>query len=324
MSNFWYLGINGNKIGPMEEAQAKAMAKEHPKALAWRQGFEQWRPVHEVHELAGIVYDPGQADTSQVPLMSMETRPAEAHDIEFRVFGHDLQFLEIFLDRSKGVIAQPGAFVYKDSAVKMEAIVGSGRSRGGFLSKIFAASRRVIAGERFFLTTFTNTSANKSKIAFGPPYPGRIMPINLKQSGGSIICQRSAFLCAARGIKIDFFFQRKLAVAIFGGEGFIMQKLIGDGLVFVHAGGMIKEFVLRPGETMDVETGSLVGFETTVSFDIAFAGGLKAQMFAGEGFFISRMTGPGRVWIQSMPFNHIVKEFFKVLGIDARKISRLR
>jgi uncharacterized protein (TIGR00266 family) len=197
--------------------------------------------------------------------------------------------------------------MYKDAVVRMETVFGDGRDGGGgFMDKLLGAGKRVITGESLFTTVFTHGgSTGKAKVAFASPYPGTIVPMTLANYGGRIICQKDSFLAAARGVSIGIHFQRKVMTALFGGEGFIMQKLEGDGLVFVHAGGSILERQLGPGERLDIDTGCVVAYTDTVSFDIRSVGSVKSMLFGGEGVFLATLTGPGKVWIQSLPFSRL-------------------
>jgi uncharacterized protein (TIGR00266 family) len=219
-----------------------------------------------------------------------------------------MQLVEIELDPGESAVAEAGAMMYKDSVVNMETVFGDGAasSGGGFMDKLVGAGKRLVTGESLFTTVFSHAGGSgKAKVAFAAPYPGTIVPMTLSNYGGTIIAQKDSFLCAARGVQIGLFFQKKVMTALFGGEGFIMQKLTGDGLVFVHAGGTIVERELRPGERLDVDTGCVVAMTSTVNFDIKPVGGVKSMLFGGEGVFLATLTGPGKVWIQSLPFSRL-------------------
>ena len=229
-----------------------------------------------------------------------------AHEIDFEIKGEEMQFVEIELDPQEAVVAEPGSFMYMDSAIKMETIFGDGTgAKSSFFDKVLNAGKRVLTGERLFLTVFTAGGTGKSKIAFASPYPGRIIPMDLSEMNGKIICQKDAFLCAAKGVSIGIEFQKRLGTGFFGGEGFIMQKLEGDGLAFVHAGGTITRRTLTAGEKLKVDTGCIVAFTHTIDYDIEFVGGIKNTLFGGEGLFYATLTGPGDVWIQSLPFSRL-------------------
>lgn len=228
-----------------------------------------------------------------------------AHEIDYKVFGSEMQFVEVELDPGESVIAEAGAMMYKDSFVEMDTVFGDGASRGGFFDKLVGAGKRLLTGESLFMTVFTHTGVGKAKIAFSAPYPGNIVPIPLMQMGGTIICQKDSFLCAAKGVSVGIFFQRKILTGLFGGEGFIMQKLEGDGLAFLHAGGTIVERELNPGETLHVDTGCVVAIEPSIQFDIQYAGKIKSALFGGEGLFFAVLRGPGKIWLQSLPFSRL-------------------
>ena len=229
---------------------------------------------------------------------------AIADDIDFEVKGQELQFLEIELDPGESAVAEAGSMVWKDSAVHMTTVFGdgSGDQGGGFMGKLLGAGKRLITGESLFTTVFTHQGQGKARVAFSAPVPGAILPIKLDTIGGTLICQKDSFLAAARGVAIGVAFQRKVMTGLFGGEGFIMQKLEGDGWVFVQMGGTVVERELAPGEELHVDTGCLAAYTPSVDFDLVAAGGVKSMMFGGEGLFFARLRGPGKVWIQSLPF----------------------
>jgi uncharacterized protein (TIGR00266 family) len=228
------------------------------------------------------------------------------HEIDYEILGEELQSIEIELDPQETVIAEAGAFMYMENGIKMDTIFGDGSQKdSGFMGKIFSAGKRLLTGESLFMTAFTHLGQGKSKVAFASPYPGKIVPLNLAELNGKIVCQKDAFLCAAKGVSIGIEFQKKLGAGLFGGEGFIMQKLEGDGMAFLHAGGNIVEKVLLPGDTLKIDTGCIVGFTQGVNYDIEFVGGIKNTFFGGEGVFFASLRGPGKVWIQSMPFSRL-------------------
>lgn len=229
-----------------------------------------------------------------------------AHEIDFEIFGDDMQFVEVELDPRETAIAEAGALMYMQQGIHMETIFGDGsKEHEGVMAKIFGAGKRVLTGESLFMTAFTNTGGGKQRVAFSAPYPGKIMPIDLSEMGGQLLCQKDAFLCAAKGVSLGIAFQKRLGAGFFGGEGFILQKLEGDGMAFIHAGGTIIEKTLSPGETLRVDTGCLAAFEPTVDYDIQLAGGIKTALFGGEGLFLATLKGPGKVWIQNMPFSRL-------------------
>ncbi|MBP8037508.1 MAG: TIGR00266 family protein, partial [Desulfobulbus sp.] len=233
---------------------------------------------------------------------------------DYTIIGHEMQFVEIELDPQESVIAEAGAMMYMHEQIVMQTVFGDGSragDAGSFLDKMIGAGKRLVTGEGLFTTLFTYTGANKGRLAFAAPYPGKIIPLDLSRYHGRIICQKDAFLCAAKGVSIGIAFQKKIGVALFGGEGFIMQQLDGDGLVFVHAGGTIVEKELAADETLRVDTGCLVALARTVHYDIEFVGNVKSAIFGGEGFFFANLRGPGHVWLQSLPFSRLAGRIFE-------------
>ncbi|WP_420552981.1 TIGR00266 family protein [Tenacibaculum aiptasiae] len=229
-----------------------------------------------------------------------------AHEIDYRIFGEEMQYVEIELDPQEGVVAEAGSFMMMDSAIKMNTIFGDGSNQEkGLLGKIFSAGKRILTGESLFMTVFTNDGQGKKQVSFASPYPGKIIPIDLTEYNGKFICQKDAFLCAAKGVSIGIEFSKRLGRGLFGGEGFIMEKLEGDGMAFVHAGGTMAKKVLQPGEVLKVDTGCIVGFTQDVDYNIEFIGGIKNTIFGGEGLFFATLKGPGTVYIQSLPFSRL-------------------
>lgn len=240
--------------------------------------------------------------------MSWNTGRCSADEIEYKILGTEMQFVEVELDPGESVIAEAGAMMYKESTIHMDTVFGDGSaksSQGGLFDKLVGAGKRLLTGESLFMTVFTNQGHTKAKAAFGAPYPGNIIPVHLPQIGGSIICQKDSFLCAAKGVAVGVHFQRKIMTGLFGGEGFIMQKLEGDGLAFMHAGGTIVERQLQSGEVLHVDTGCVVAFEPCVQFEIQQAGNIKTALFGGEGLFFAVLRGPGKLWLQSLPFSRL-------------------
>ncbi|MFO0903915.1 MAG: TIGR00266 family protein [Pirellulales bacterium] len=226
--------------------------------------------------------------------------------MDYQIFGQEMQYAEVTLDPGEMVIAEAGGMMYMTSGIKMETVFGDpGQSGQGFWSKLATAGKRMLTGESLFLTTFTNAGRAREVVAFASPYPGSILPFHLDQMGGEIICQKDAFLCGARGIQVSIAFQKKIGVALFGGEGFIMQRLSGDGIALIHSGGTLMHRDLAPGETVRVDTGCLVALAPSVSYDIQFVGGFKNTLFGGEGLFLATLTGPGKIWLQSLPFSRL-------------------
>ncbi len=229
-----------------------------------------------------------------------------AHEIDYEIYGEEMQYVEVELDPQEGVIAEAGSFMMMDDGIKMETIFGDGSEKDkGFLGKVFGAGKRLLTGESLFMTVFYNNLTGKRKVSFASPYPGKIVAIDLLEYQGKFICQKDAFLCAAKGVSVGIEFSKKLGRGLFGGEGFIMQKLEGDGLAFVHAGGTLARKVLKRGETLRVDTGCIVGFTQDVNYDIEFVGGIKNTVFGGEGLFFAKLEGPGVVYIQSLPFSRL-------------------
>lgn len=229
-----------------------------------------------------------------------------SHDIDFEIFGDDMQFIEIELDPHETAIAEAGAMMFMESGIQMQTIFGDGSEQSNsIMGKIFGAGKRVLTGESLFMTAFTNAGSGKRRVAFGAPYPGKIIAMDLSEIGGELICQKDAFLCAAKGVSVGIAFQKKFGVGLFGGEGFILQKLQGDGYVFVHAGGTIVEKRLDHSETIRIDTGCIAAFQSGMHYDIEFVGGIKTALFGGEGLFFANLTGPGTIWLQSLPFSRL-------------------
>jgi len=228
------------------------------------------------------------------------------HEIDYRIFGEEMQCVEIELDPQETVVAEAGAFMYMDDGIQMETIFGDGSAQNnGFFGKLMSAGKRMLTGESLFMTAFTHLGYNKARVAFASPYPGRIIPMDLQQMGGKVICQKDSFLCAAKGVSVGIELQKKLGTGLFGGEGFIMQKLEGDGLAFVHAGGHVMEKELRAGETLRIDTGCIVAFTAGIDYDIQMVRGVKNALFGGEGLFFAVLRGPGKVWLQSLPVSRL-------------------
>ena len=229
-----------------------------------------------------------------------------AHEVDYRIYGEEMQYVEIELDPQEGVIAEAGSFMMMDDGIKMETIFGDGSEKNkGFLGSLLGAGKRILTGESLFMTAFYNDISGKRHVSFASPYPGKIIPIDLTEFRGKFICQKDAFLCAAKGVSIGIEFSKKLGRGLFGGEGFIMQKLEGDGMAFVHAGGTLARRELQTGEVLKVDTGCIVGFTKDVQYDIEFVGGIKNTVFGGEGLFFAKLQGPGTVYIQSLPFSRL-------------------
>ncbi len=242
------------------------------------------------------------------------------HEIDYKIIGEEMQCIEIELDPQETVIAESGSFMMMENEIQMETIFGDGsKSSGGFMDKLFSAGKRLLTGESLFMTAYTHMGLGKKKVTFAAPYPGKIIPMDLSIMQGKVICQKDAFLCAAKGVSVGIEFQKKLGVGLFGGEGFIMQKLEGDGMAFVHAGGTVIEKTLLPGDMLKVDTGCIVAFTSSVEYDIQFVGGIKNTFFGGEGVFFATLRGPGKVWIQSLPISRLASRIISYGSVGGRK-----
>jgi uncharacterized protein (TIGR00266 family) len=273
-----------------------------PDTLVWTEGMPSWVPAGQVF---GNLFN---TKTAGGPPPLPATRGAQtkrSHEIEFEIHGDDLQLVEIELDPSETVIAEAGGMCYMEEGIEFETRMGDGSApTGGFFGALKNIGKRVLTGESLFMTHFTNRGGQKRKVAFAAPYPGKVIPLDLAKLGGEIICEKDAFLCAALGTSVGIAFNRKLGAGLFGGEGFILQRLQGDGLAFVHAGGTIIRRELQ-GETLRVDTGCLVAMTAGIQYDIQRAGNLKSMVFGGEGMFLATLRGNGTVWLQSLPFSRL-------------------
>lgn len=294
----WFLAYEGRRVGPLGQAQAVVEAYHHPDGFAWREGFTDWVPIAKVGEL--------RPESTKRPVAPPPLAQRAADEIDFEICGDEMQYVEIELDPGESAIAEAGAMMYKDPAVQLTAIFGDGSGQDtGLADKLLGAGRRVLTGESLFMTLFTHQGTGKARVAFAAPYPGTIIPVTLAHLGGTLVCQKDSFLCAAKGVSIGIHLQRRILTGLFGGEGFIMQRLEGDGLVCVHAGGTVVERELGPGERLQVDTGCLVAMERGVDMDVEVVGGIKSVVFGGEGLFFATLTGPGKVWLQSLPFSRL-------------------
>jgi len=225
--------------------------------------------------------------------------------VDYEIFGNEMQYVEVELDPGEAAVGEAGAMMYMQAGIQMDTVFGDGNQQGGLFGKLMGAGKRLLTGETLFTTVFQNTATSKQRVAFAAPYPGKIVPIDLRALGGSLLCQKDSFLCAAKGVSLGIAFQQKLGVGLFGGEGFIMQKLDGDGLAFIHAGGTLMERTLAPGETLRVDTGCVVAYQPSVDFDIQYVGKIKSALFGGEGLFFATLRGPGKIWLQSLPLSRL-------------------
>lgn len=307
----WYVAVNGQRLGEIHSTGAVIELIRSGKlsrgAYVYDAGAQTggWVPISAIATFANAF----QPTASPPPPPPTAPAPQLVDEIDYEVFGEELQFVEITLDPGEACIAEAGALMYMDADIEMETIFGDGTVKSqsaGWMDKLVSAGKRVLTGESLFMTAYGNRGNGRRKVAFAAPYPGKIIPVDLRQFGGTLICQRSSFLCAARGIAVGVAFQKKLGVGLFGGEGFILQKLEGNGIACVHAGGMIVPRDLQATETLRIDTGCLVALESTVGYDIQYVGNIKTALFGGEGLFFATLTGPGRVWLQSMPFSKLV------------------
>ncbi|MCC6722092.1 MAG: TIGR00266 family protein [Bacteroidia bacterium] len=228
------------------------------------------------------------------------------HIIDYKIIGEELQCVEIELDPQETVIAESGSLMMMEEGISMDTIFGDGAGKNqSILGKFFSAGKRILTGESLFMTAYTNTGNQKKRLHFAAPYPGRIIPMDLSKLNGKLICQKDSFLCAAKGVSVEIEFQKKLGAGFFGGEGFIMQKLEGNGMCFIHSGGVIIERELQYGEKLKIDTGCIVAFGEGISYDIEFVGGIRNTIFGGEGLFFATLTGPGKIWVQSLPFSRL-------------------
>ncbi len=231
---------------------------------------------------------------------------AAMHEIDYKIYGDDMQFVEVELDPNEATVAEAGGMMYMDDGIEMETVFGDGsQQQSGIMGALMGAGKRLLTGESLFMTVFHNRSSQKRKVAFGAPYPGKIIAIHLSELGGELVAQKDSFLAAAKGVSIGIAFQRKLGVGLFGGEGFIMQRLQGDGWAFVHAGGTLHERTLAPGELIRVDTGCIVAMQPSVNYEIEYVGKIKSALFGGEGLFFATLRGPGRIWLQSLPLSRL-------------------
>jgi uncharacterized protein (TIGR00266 family) len=308
MSAVWYLAISGASEGPFSEDDLKARLESGqvtPDFLVYGPGLSQWTPMKDVGPLAGILRG-GSPPPPPTPGVG-------ADEIDYRIICQEMQFVEVELDPGESAVAEAGAMLYMTSEIQMETIFGDGRANqgGGFMDKLLGAGKRLVTGEGLFMTVFTHAGGSpKQTVGFAAPYAGKIIPLHLDELGGEIICQKDSFLCAARGVALEIAFQKKIGAGLFGGEGFIMQRLLGDGIAFVHAGGTIFEMDLKPGEHIKVDTGCLVALQPSVNYDVEFTGGIKTAFFGGEGLFFATLTGPGHVWLQSLPLSRLADRIY--------------
>jgi uncharacterized protein (TIGR00266 family) len=309
MDPVWYYARGQQQVGPLTIEQLVRELRTEPAGdgtLVYGPGLSNWMPARDVEPIRVAMRSAGGASTAPPPVPPGGNYRSD--EIDYEIVGVEMQYVEIALDPGETVIAEPGGMMYMTGGIKMETVFGdpSKREQGGFLGKLMTAGKRVLTGESLFMTTFSNAApAGRETVAFAAPYPGKIVPMDLKKLGGEMICQKDSFLCAARGVQIGIAFQKKIGVGLFGGEGFIMQRLTGDGIAMVHAGGTLMQRTLKPGEQIKVDTGCIVALQPSVQYDIQFVGGFKNTLFGGEGLFFALLTGPGDIWLQSLPISRL-------------------
>lgn len=322
----WYMAIGGRQVGPVGEQEIISNLRNgsiDARTLLFTAGMANWTPLKEIPQFAAYLTaaKTPAGPAAQVPVGQAYVPPAaqgatgrRAHEIDHKIFGAEMQFVEVELDPGESAVAEAGTMMYMTQGIQMETIFGDGSSQqqqSGFMGALLGAGKRVLTGESLFMTVFTNQGYGKQKVAFAAPYAGKILVMDLAALGGQLICQKDSFLCAARGVSIGIAFQKKIGVGLFGGEGFIMQRLEGDGICFCHAGGTIHALELQAGETLRVDTGCLVALQPSVNYDIQFVGKIKTAIFGGEGLFFATLTGPGKVWLQSLPLSRLADRIYK-------------
>jgi uncharacterized protein (TIGR00266 family) len=293
----WYIASNGESLGPMSRQDCIAQLPQHQGSGTTVYGPPtggQWVPASTVASLGGGGTAPPPIPPGQV-----------AHEIDYEIFGDDIQYVEVTLDPNETVIAEAGTMMFMTNGIQMETVMGDPNKNQGMFEKLLDAGKRAVTGESLFLTTFTAASSQQEKVSFAAPYPGHIIPMHIDQLGGELLCQKDAFLAAAKGTEVGIAFQKKIMTGLFGGEGFILQRLRGDGIAFVHAGGTIVKKELAAGETLRLDTGCLVAFQPSVNYQVEMMKGVKNALFGGEGLFLTTLTGPGQVWLQSLPFSRL-------------------
>lgn len=310
----WYVALGNQQVGPLSWDDLVSYARSGKltgDTLVFGAGMSQWTAARDVPQVAAVLTG-GALTAAAVPPPLTGRR---AHEIAFTISGEDLQFVEVELDPGEAAVAEAGTLMYMTSGIEMDTIFGDGsdQQQSGVLGALMGAGKRLLTGESLFTTVFSNPTSSLQRVAFAAPYPGRILPMDLQQLGGELICQKDSFLAAARGVSIGIAFQKKIGAGLFGGEGFIMQRLTGDGMCFVHAGGMLHSMDLAAGETLRVDTGCLVAMVPSVNYDVQFVGKVKTALFGGEGLFFATLTGPGRVWLQSLPLSRLADRINKAI-----------
>jgi uncharacterized protein (TIGR00266 family) len=305
----WFYAEGGKSVGPLSlvELVAALPSAGGASCLVFGPGLSDWTEAKRVGAIAEALK--GKSAPPPPP------KNRKSDEIDYEIFGEEMQYVEITLDPSETVIAEAGCMMYMTPGIKMQTVFGDpSAENSGFFGKLMTAGKRVLTGESLFMTTFTNEAARREQVAFASPYPGKIVPMHLDQLGGELLCQKESFLCAAKGVQIGIAFQKKFGVGLFGGEGFIMQRLTGDGLALVHAGGTLMKRTLGAGEKLRLDTGCLVALSPSVDYDIEFVGGVKNTLFGGEGLFFATLTGPGEIWAQSLPFSRLAGRIVAASG----------
>jgi len=314
MNEWHYVAASGETFQASEEELDRLAAEKaiQPNTLVWRRGMPGWATAGEA--LPRLFSPAGTTPPPPPPLHPVPTSaggPTQCHEIDYEVFGDDLQLVEVELDPGETVIAEAGAMNYMEDGITFQTKMGDGSNPNeGLMGALMNVGKRVLTGESIFMTHFSHQGQGKKRVAFAAPYPGKIVPVNMADVGNDILCQKDSFLCAAMGTKLSIAFQRRLGTGLFGGEGFILQKLSGDGMIFLHAGGTVIRRELR-GETLRVDTGCIVAFDADVDYNIERAGNLKSMVFGGEGLFLATLRGHGTVWLQSLPFSRLADRIFQ-------------
>ena len=300
VGNYFYSDSSGESIGPVTEAQLRELRSAGQiQSDTWvlAEDSSDWQSFDEALGTSTVA--------PPAPSTKSASRPSRCHEVDYDIHGDDMQIVEVELDPSEVVIAEAGAMNYMDEGISFEAKMGDGsQPEQGFFGKMLSAGKRALTGESIFMTHFTNNGVGKQRVSFAAPYPGKIIPVDMLEVGEELICQKDAFLCAALGTEVSITFNKRFGAGLFGGEGFILQRLVGDGMAFLHAGGTVIRKDLQ-GETLRVDTGCIVGFTSGIDYDIQQAGNLKSMIFGGEGLFLATLRGQGTVWLQSLPFSRL-------------------
>lgn len=296
----WYMARGTESVGPMSVSElAKQLAgAAGERTLVFGPGLTDWTEARHVPAIVAALR--GASGPPAPP------KSRRADEIDYEIFGEEMQYVEITLDPGEMVVAEAGNMMYMTSGIQMDTVFGDpSAQQAGLFGKLMSAGKRVLTGESMFMTTFMNGGGAREQVGFAAPYPGKMLPMRLDEMGGELICQKDSFICAARGVQVGIAFHKRLGAGLFGGEGFIMQRLTGDGIAMVHSGGTLMRRTLKPGETLRVDTGCLVALLPSVHYDIEFVGGIKNSIFGGEGMFFATLTGPGDIWLQSLPFSRL-------------------